>query len=229
VVRLAQFGFANEEREQQVLAAKRFVVEAQQKEQEYQGLVQQYEGYYDRIFNDPAFYEEARLAYINQNSPESRAQRAEQQLQQIEVAKRQEAEKQQIAGFVEQTIMPVMSRLLQENPMLNENELIGRYTTLTAPLLVNGRVPLTRLRDVEHIVGNDLSLWAQQIQYERTLAKQQSERAAAKATQQVASAKRQAARVFAQPGSVASPNTKPTKFNSAKDWLDATLPMQSSE
>lgn len=224
VVRLAQFGFANEEREQQVIAAKRFVSEAQQKEVEFQKLVQQYEGYYDKIFNDPAFYEEARLAYLNQNSPEARAQRAEQQLQQISVARQNEQEKKVIAGFVEQTVMPAMSRLLSENPLVNENELIGRYTALTAPLLVNGRVPLTRLREVAHLVQSDLSTWAQQTQYERTLAKQTSERQAAKATQQVAAAKRQAARVFAQPGTVAQPTSKPTKFNSAREWLDATLP-----
>jgi hypothetical protein len=228
VVRLAQFGFANEEREQQVLAAKRFVSEAQQKEAEYQQYIQQYEGYYDKIFNDPAFYEEARLAYLNQNAPEARAARAEQKLQQHYQAQQAEQEKAHIASFVQTTIMPSMSRVLQENPLVNENELIGRYTSLTAPLLVNGRVPLTRLREVEHIVNNDLALWAQQTQYERTIAKQSTERQAAKATQQVAQAKRQAARVFAQPGTVAQPNQKPTKFGSAKEWLDATF-TQSSE
>lgn len=227
VVRLAQFGYANEEREQQVLAAKRFVGEAQQKEAEYQNAINQYEGYYEKIFNDPAFYEEARLVYQQQNSPESRALRAEKALAAERQQKVYAREEETIAGFVQQTVMPNMTRLLEENPMVNQTELVGRYTMLTAPLLVNGRVPLARLREVEHLVTSDLTTWAQQTQYERVTAKQASEREAAKATQQIAATKRQAARVFSQPGRVAEPQTKPTKFESARDWLNATLPTNS--
>lgn len=227
VVRLAQFGFANEEREQQVLAAKRFVTEAQQQTDELQKFIQQYEGYYDKIFNDPAFYEEARLAYLNQNSPEARAQRAESELARVNQAKQLQREEQTVAGFVQQTVMPAMTRLIQENPLVSDTELVGRYTMLTAPLLVNGRVPLHRLREVEHLVANDLSTWAQQQQYERTLKQQSTTRDQARATQQVAATKRQAARVFSQPGGVPEPAPKPTKFDSARDWLNATLPSNS--
>lgn len=227
VVRLAQFGFANEEREQQVLASKRFVAEAQEKEQQFHQTIQQYEQYYEKMFNDPAFYEEARLAFINQNSPEARAQRAEGELARQRQEKLVERENVQRAEFTQQAVVPVVTRLLTENPLVNENEIIGRFSTLTAPFLVQGKVPLNRLREVEHVVQNDLTTWAQQTQYERTLAKQESDRKAAQATHQVAQAKRQAARVFAQPGQVPEPQPKPTKFETAKDWLNATLPTAS--
>lgn len=225
VVRLAQFGFANEEREQQVLAAKQFVSEAQQKEEQYKGLVNQYEGYYEKLFGDPAFYEEARLAYLNQNTPEARAQRTEQELHQVRAAQAQEKESQVIAGFVAQTITPEVSRLMQENPLVSENEVIGQYTRLTAPLLVRGRVPFQRLQQVEHLVKGDLANWVQQTQYERTLATRKIDQQKAQATQQVAAQKRQTGRIFSAPGSVAEPSQKPTKFDSARSWLDSAFPL----
>lgn len=227
VVRLAQFGFANEEREQQVQAAKHFVAEAQQKEEQFTQAIQQYEGYYDRIFNDPAFYEEARLAYLNQHTPEARAQRAEQQLHAVKTQQLEAQEQQYLAGFVTQTLTPAVSRLMSENPLVSEQEVIGRYTQLTAPLLKNGRVPLNRLAEVKNLVESDLATWVQQTQYERDLTKRQRDQQAAQATRKVAEAKRQTGRIFAQPGRVPESQPKPTKFDSARDWLNATLPTPS--
>lgn len=230
VVRLAQFGFANEEREQQVLAARKYVGEAQQREQEYESRVSQYESYYQRLFNDPAFYEDARIAFLNQNTPEARAERAEQQLRTINQRSAEQQEQSTIQGFVQQQLVPTVQKLLTENPLVNEYEVIGRYNELAAPLLVRGRVPVERLPYVQKLVANDLSDWVQRVHFERNLEKQKQAQVAtdatARATSAAAAAKRQASRVFAHQGAPAAPDggpTKPIKYDSARSWLDSTF------
>lgn len=230
VVRLAQFGFANEEREQQVLAARKFVAEAEQQTQTLNQQIQQYESHYDRLFNDPAFYEEARLAYLSQNTPEHRAVRAEQALYQERQTQRVAQEVQQVQGFVQQNLVPRVQQMLAENPHVNEHEVLGRYTELTAPLLVNGRVPLERLRLVQQLVNSDLADWVQQKHAEREITRQsqqtRQQQEQTKFKTEVAGIKRQASRVFAQPGRPATDlgaPAKPVKYSSAKDWLNSTF------
>lgn len=230
VVRLAQFGYANEEREQQVLAARKFVAEAEQQSTAFQEQIQQYEQHYERLFNDPAFYEEARLAFLNQNTPEIRAQRAEQQLHRERVEIATQREQQQVVAFTQQALVPAITKLLADNPHVNEHEVIGRYTELTAPLLVQGRVPPSRFAHVQRLVNEDLAQWVEQKHVEREIDKrgqaEKQSRAEAEANKQVAATKRQAARLFAHQGTPsANPNgpTKPVKFSSAKDWLNTTF------
>lgn len=226
VVRLAQFGFANEEREQQVLAARKFVAEAETQAQDYQSTIQKYESHYDRLFNDPQFYENARLEYLQQNSPENRALRAEQQLQQVRQNSVLQQEDQMIQGFVQQSLVPTVQAMLTNNPLVNEQEILGRYTELTAPLLVRGRVPINRLQQVQRLVSEDLAGWVERMNFERQTKQTTATAVAAKQTQETATAKRQAARVFAHSGSAGAEMSQPAKpaaYGTAKDWLKSTF------
>lgn len=230
VVRLAQFGFANEEREQQVMAARKYVAEAEQRDQEYQNRTAQYESYYQRLFNDPAFYEDARIAFLNQNTPEARADRAENELRARDQQQAQQHASNTIDTFVQQQLVPTVKQMLTDNPLVNEYEVIGRYNELIAPILVHGRVPLNRLPFVQKLVTSDLADWAQRVHYERFIDKQKTtqatQAATAAATSQVAQAKRQASRVFAHQGAAAPADggpQKPVKYTSAREWLDSTF------
>lgn len=229
VVRLAQLGFTNEEREQQVLAARRFVSEAQDRESQYQERIQRYEQHYNRIFNDPNFYEEARVAFLSQHTPEARATRAEQENVRLRANNGRQAEDQQIHGFVQQVLVPATSSLLGANPLVSETELVGRYSQLTAPLLVQGRIPVSRLAEVQRVVEHDLKDWVERTHVERLTAQKAQERKSQQATAQVAQTKRAAARVFAPTGGVPSDQAKPTKFVTAKDWLNSTFHVTDEE
>lgn len=231
VIRLAQMGFTNEQREQQVLASKQFVVEAESKMTEAAQRIQEYEHYYQQMFNDPQLYEEARVAWLQQNSPEQRAARAETELHRTRVAQAEQQEINQIGSFVTQTLTPTVSRLLQEHPSVNENELIGQYTRLTAPLLVRGRVPANRLPEVNRIVREDLTHWVQATHLERASAQAKRNEEVAKSTALMANAKRQVARVTAPQGSAPSTAVLPkqTTFKTAREWLDSALPMASDQ
>lgn len=223
VVRLAQLGYTNEEREQQVLAARKFVSEAQERESQYQQQVQQYESYYQRIFSDPNFFEQARDAFFQQNTPEARAQRAEQEAARLRAEQGRQSETHQITNFVASVLVPATEQLLQAYPEVSQTELVGRYSQLTAPLLVQGRVPVQRLAEVQRIVQQDLKDWVERTHVERLTAKQAQERKSQQATAQVAQTKRAAARIFSQPGGVGQPPAKPVKFSTAKEWLNSTF------
>lgn len=230
VVRLAQFGFANEEREQQVMAARKFVQEAQDTTVQMQQQISQYETHYDRLFNDPAFYEEARLAYLSQNTPEAKQQREAQQLRLEKQQWQQQQEDTQVLTFVRDRLVPTMAQLITENTNVSEQEAMGRYHELIAPYLVRGRIPSTRLPQIEQLVQSDLVDWVQRRNFERSIVQKKAEEKQSQVVAQSASTKRQAARVFAQHGAaVTDAPPKATKYNSANDWLNSTFGKQSDD
>lgn len=225
VVRLAQFGFSNKEREEQVQAAKHFVAEAQQKEVQFQQTVQNYEGNIERLLNDPIYYEEVRQRYLQENTPDARATRAETALAQERSRQAETYAQQTVQGFVQSVLVPTTERLLQEHNTVTEAELIGQYTKMTAPLLVNGRVPLNRLQAVQQMVERDLTEWVQATHLERQSERRRVEQSANKATRDAAVAKRAIAQKLATPGASPGINQQqaPRKYDSANDWLKSTF------
>jgi hypothetical protein len=229
VVQLAQMGYYNEEREQQVLAGKQFVQEAQRQRDEAATLAQQYEGYYSRLLEDPAFYEQARQVWQEQNSPAQRAVRAEQEVQALRYQQQLAGEDAQIAGFVSQELTPKVEKLLGQHPHVSFDEVMGRYTTLTAPLLVRGRIPLGSLSQVGNLVDNELTAYARHLEDERSTAERQQSARVKNAKVETALAKRQIARRTAPPAASAPAQPKQKKYATAKDWLEDTLPVRHDE
>lgn len=225
VVRLAQFGFSNKEREEQVTAAKRFVAESQQVQQEYQQAIQNYETNIERLLADPVYYEEVRAQYSQQNTPEAQLARTQQQLNAVRANQQEQTQQQTVQAFVQTVLVPTTEQLLKANPTVTETELIGQYTKLTAPLLVRGRVPVQRLPEVQALVERDLAEWAQATHLERAAVKRTAEQQAGKATREAAIAKRAVAQKLAAPGTTPGlqPNQAPKKFDTAKDWLNSTF------
>jgi hypothetical protein len=223
VVRMAQMGFTNEEREKQVASAKKFVSEAEQELEQYKSLIAQYDEKVARLLEDPDIYEESRIEWNRRNAPEARAARAEQEAAQLREEKVVRAQNEFVGNFVQNVLVPTTTQLLRDNPTVSEEELVGRYTQITAPLLVNGRVPINRLPEVERLVRTDLAEWVQAKNIERSQARQAETRESAKKTKVNAEAKRAASRVLAPAGKVGLPKPQKTTFSSAKDWLDSSF------
>lgn len=224
VVRMAQFGFANKEREEQVVASKTYVAEVQQQNTHLQTSLDELRSYYDRIFQDPAFYDESRDVYLKQNTPEVRAQRDQQKLQTERAQLAEERENLQMQQFVDRALTPTVQHLLQSNPLVSQTELVGRWTELTAPMLVRGRVPVQKLPELHRVLMDDLSSWVGAQQVERSSVKQKAQTQQHKANVQLTQAKRQIGRVLAPQGAVPSAATqKPTKFASADQWLKTSF------
>lgn len=229
VVQLAQMGVYNHEREQEVVQIKQ---EAQTRAAEVEQLrksVEQYDTYFQRMFEDDVFAEEARAAYIAQNTPEAKARKAQAELQTYKAQVQQQQADVYVGQFIQQQILPSFERIMKENPTVDEHALLGRYSTLTAPFLVRGKFPINTLSKVQHLVENDLAYWARGIHNERTEADAAKTAEVRKAQLEAAKAKRQLTRTAtpASNGNAAPTKPQPKKFNrmtSAKADFDALFP-----
>lgn len=225
IVRWAQIGVSRDEREPELLGLRQQVSEQQQQVEDWQSAVQQYESYLPRLFEDPSFYEAAAQAWAEQNSPAQRAARAEAQLQAQQNDLRMQQEDQHLANFVNGTLTPQIDKMRAENPDVSFEEVMGRFSILTAPLLVRGRIPLQALPQVEHLVSTELADWVLHQQETRsTETKKQAAKVDAAKTQTTL-AKRQIARRTAPPSVSGTAQPPKKSFKTAKEWLDTTLPV----
>jgi hypothetical protein len=230
VVLLAQMGFTNQEREAQVLASKKFVAEAQQGLQDRDSQLNAYNDYFRRIFEEPEFFEVAREEYARQNSPEQRAARAEQQLRMEQQRQQETAEQSVRAQFVQTTLLPTVTKLLDTYPGVSQEEVIGRYTMLTAPLLVRGQVPASRLPTVQHIVEYDLANWVKEThavrELEKTRTSTEKKQLANVAKTESQLSKSRLARAVAPPAASApaSTQTKKKEYATVEEWMNTELP-----
>lgn len=220
VVKLAQMGVYQHDREQALASEKAQAQQALKLVEEVKQQLAQYDAYYDRLFTDEAFAERARDIYLTQNSPEQRAARAEAQTRETQAQLAQTREEQQLATFVATQLSPKVERLLQQNPLVSDREVIGQYTLLTAPLLERGRVPVSQLARVQSLVENELAQWTQHLQTTRDLERKKSDSKTAQVQAQATLAKRQVARAAAPKGVAAQPETqKSKKYDSTDAWL----------
>lgn len=219
VVQIAQMGVYNHDREQSLKAEKAQAEAAQAEAQKLRQMVQFYEQQYERVFTDDEFAEIARAEFLKTRTPEARAQQAEQRLQQERQQWQQQAETQAVAQFTQNYLTPRIESLLQQNNTVTQYELIGRWNELMAPIMVGGKVPASKLANVQSLVDGELAHWAQGIHLERTAETAKREKALKALETEKIKAKRQVARAIAPPNG--APETAPPKqeqFKTAKDW-----------
>lgn len=221
LVLFAQSGIYNHDREQSFKAEKATVEQAKQELDRLRAENAQYDSYFKRILEDEDFRTTAVQEYEQLNTPEAKLQRLEQQRVQEQHYMRQQQEDMQIQAFTRSIVSPAMERLLQENPTVTQQELLGRFTELTAPILVRGRIPLDRLPTVAHLVSSDLTQWVKGRHAERELEGQTKSAEVEKARKDAAQLKRQVARAVAPktsaPGAGPVDKAKPPK--SANEWF----------
>lgn len=233
VVQMAQRGYYNEEREQQVLAAKEFVQQAEQEKGQLTQMVQQYEQAYAQLFTDPDFYERARERFMASQTPEARAQRLEVENAQLKQARERESATQAIQQFTEQQIVPAVNQLMAQYPEVAQQEVLDMFSRLVRPLQQQGVVPPQRLAEVKHLIDNDLTYFVSGLADERRAKTEAKSVEVKQAQQQATQAKRQLARAVTPPANAApitnDQTKKPVKFKSAKEWLDSTFALPSDE
>lgn len=225
VVRLAQMGVYQHDREQQLAQREQHAQQAHLAANQLAQKVQQLESFYDRVFRDPSFYDEAQQLYLKQHTPESRAARAEAAERHAREQLSRQNEERFAATFVSQQLSPALERLTQQNPLVDVREVFGQFSYLTAPLLDRGRVPAGRLQAVAQLVQSELVPWVERLQATRAAEQQTHATQVAQAKQQAALAKRHLARRVASPPGAApgAPNDKPRDFESVSDWLEADM------
>lgn len=229
VVLLAQMGLYNEAREQEVQLAKKYVSETSQNMKHAETLIEGLKKEFNDLLSDETYYEVARQEFLKNNSPEERARRAEESLQQQRQVERVQEQKRQGQAYIQTNILPAVERILQTFPSVSEDEVMGRFNRLITPYLENGVVPINSLPAVKQLVEQEMNNWAQSITAERDTARKQQEEKVQKIvkTEKVKTtlAKRELARTLKPQGTLA--NVKETKkskqYKSADDWANSAV------
>lgn len=171
VVKLAQFGVYNEERERKVQAVEQTVQTVSQEKEQLAKLLEEREAQLERILQDDEFLFAVRDAYEKQNSPEARAQRAEEEARTLRVEREVAPVLMQNEQFNETEVIPALNTIAQALPSVTMEELEQRLemvalaNVVTAP---NGQryIPTSRFDAIRQYIVEDLAVWAQ-IQHAR--------------------------------------------------------------
>lgn len=202
VVRLAQMGVYNEQREADVAQARTILSQRDTELETLRNANAEYEQYFEQFMRDDQFLANARAQYARQNSPEARLAAERQRL---EMERAQMVHQQQLGqaqSYVTNRVAPAVERVGANNPLVSNEEILGKMQQLTAPLLVNGVLPPDRLFDVMRIVESDLTSWAE----DRNASRAQTTAATEKrARRQIDAARVEAAMAKRQLARVASP------------------------
>jgi len=160
VVKLAQWGVYNQERELKVQQ------DAQQAIEEAQQMIAEREKQMERLLTDEEFLYSVREAYEAENSPEKRADRAEQQIAALRVQHQLESINSSGEQFYGQEVTPALQMIAKALPSISEAELEAKLEmAMQAHVEVapNGipYVSPSRYDAIRQYIVEDLALWAQ--------------------------------------------------------------------
>jgi hypothetical protein len=173
VVKLAQFGVYNQDREARVASVEEEARLVAQQREEIAEMLAEREAQLERLLTDDAFYLKVQEEYQAENTPESRAKRAEQEL----VALQAERELQQISAvgqaFMDRELEPALRLIEQALPSVSRDELDERLTVAMQAHLVRGPggvpyLPESRYAVMRKYIVEDLARWAQMVHMERS-------------------------------------------------------------
>jgi len=230
VVKLAQFGVYNEAREQHYK-------QAESRLEELEAVVTEREQQLERMLRDEDFFLAVRDAYDTENTPERRAERAEQMAEQVRLEAYMQPIVQQGAAFYEREVMPAIDLIAQTFPAVSGEDLAARMAyamQLHVEQAPNGAtyIPASQYDAVRQYIVEDLAFWAQNQQARRSAtATAPAQQAAlkqelAKAQVSAQKAKRavgQATKPVGRPASNAPAKPKSAKAATIDDALDSAM------
>lgn len=243
VVRMAQSAPQAEQYRQaaeELPQVKQYAEKIEQSYQQLQQELQQNNAIYERLLQDPDLYVQAVQAWQQQNSPEVRATRAEQEVaalrqQQQESATQSRVQQQSAEAYqyAATRIAPAVESMATKYPTLDPAEITAQFHVLTAPLLEAKPgggvwVPPNKLPQVEALVTSDMDSWAQALHTKRNAATTaqttQSQAAITQAQTTAQLAKRQLARAAAPALTAPSPDVARQKpIKTSGDAVEASL------
>ena len=166
VVKLAQWGVYNKDREEKVQQVEQVAQQVYQEREELAALLSEREEQIEKLLMDDDFLMAVRDAYGEQNSPESRAARAEQEVKDIRVQNQMSAIAEKGQVFYENEVMPALNMIVGALPSISVDELAEKFQMAMyahverAP---NGEayVPASRYDAIRQYILDDLAVWAQ--------------------------------------------------------------------
>lgn len=166
VVKLAQFGVYNQEREQQVKYIEQQAEALEQDRQQLYNLLAERESQLERLLSDDDFLYAVREAYEQENTPERRLVRAEQEKEALQVQYQMANIVERGTTFYEGEVGPALNLIADSLPTVPVEELEERFAyAMQAHVEVapNGQpyIPPSRYDAVRRYILEDLAGWAQ--------------------------------------------------------------------
>lgn len=166
VVKLAQFGVYNAEREQQVKQIEQQAIELEQEREQIYEILAERESQIARLLEDEEFLYAVREAYENENTPERRLARAEQEKQDLQVQYEMSNIVERGATFYETEVGPALNMIADSLPTVPFEELEERFAYAMqahVEMAPNGQpyIPASRYDAVRRYILDDLAGWAQ--------------------------------------------------------------------
>jgi hypothetical protein len=220
VVRLAQQGVYNHRLQTEVQEAREtqnrlsaMQAELSEKDAAHQRTI----ALAERLLQDPEFFDQALAEYEAYNAPDAQLARLKAENEalksQAQAPAKPASDATDAQQFFDTKAVPVFQSIITQFPAVSAEELLGRFMLLTGPLQVNGKVPKTRFADVERILVNEITPWAQSLHEERAAVvaeRTKAAKAAEKAKVAAATSKRQLSRVI-KPAGRAAPDVATRK------------------
>lgn len=181
VVKLAQFGVYNQEREAKVQQIEQEAREVAQQREAIAQMLAEREAQLERLLTDDDFYLNVQERFQQENSPERRAARAEEQLQSLQI--QQALEQISFTGetFLAEELEPALQLITQALPTISQQELDDRLAVAMQAHLVMGPgnipyLPESRYAIVRKYIVEDLAPWAQMVHLNRSEARRDPEK-----------------------------------------------------
>ena len=173
VVKLAQWGVYNEERDRKAQVVEQEYQQSLSALQQMEAAIVEREAQMERLLHDDEFLEAVREAYLNENSPEKRVQRAEQETQNLRVQHQMQDITRNGEQFYEQEIMPAVQMITDALPNISVEDIESRLTMVMqahAEIGPNGQpyVPPSRYDAIRQYIVEDLAVWAQMVNVKRS-------------------------------------------------------------
>jgi len=166
VVKLAQFGVYNEERERKVVAAEESVQMLASEKDQLTRLLSEREGQLERMLTDEDFLFAVRDAYERQNTPEVRAERAEQETKMLRAERELAPVLSQNDTFNNTEVVPALEMIVRALPSVTMEELEQRLDVVALANAATGPtgtryIPPSRFNTIRQFISEDLAIWAQ--------------------------------------------------------------------
>jgi hypothetical protein len=173
VVKLAQWGVYNEERDRKAQVVEQEYQQSLSALQQMEAAIVERESQMERLLHDDEFLEAVREAYLNENSPEKRVQRAEQETQNLRVQHQMQDITRNGEQFYAQEIMPAVQMITDALPNISVEDIESRLTMVMqahAEIGPNGQpyVPPSRYDAIRQYIVEDLAVWAQMVNVKRS-------------------------------------------------------------
>lgn len=166
VVKLAQFGVYNEERERKVQQAEASMQSLAGEKQQLAKLLEERESQLERMLMDDQFLMAVRDSYEQQNSPEARVQRAEEEARNLRIEREIAPVIAQNEQFNDIEVVPALETIVRALPSVTMEELEERLQMVAmanAESAPTGAryIPPSRFDAIRKYIVEDLAVWAQ--------------------------------------------------------------------